>query len=372
MLFLLVVSVLAVASKIQPARAQILPFVISGIAELNGVLQSGVNISITDNTPPRLATGTWVTDSAGEYAASLSDPVQFPSGYDIGDSITISCSFCSQTITVPYGAGSTVGGITVNLISINVSIGISISPSSVFMDVGQSELFTSNVSGGTGPYSYQWYLNGVPVSGATNATWTFTPTSIEFYTVYLNVTDSVGVIAISNTATVTVGTQDVAVTDVASSKTVVGQSFSANISVTAANQGDFTETFNLTTYANATITGSENVTLPSGNSATVTFTLNTTSFGCGNYTISAYAWPIPGETNTADNNLTGGVVTVTIPGDINGDGTVNILDAIQLSNAFLATPGSSNWNPNADINGDGIVNILDAIILANHFLQHFP
>jgi hypothetical protein len=70
--------------------------------------------------------------------------------------------------------------------------------------------------------------------------------------------------------------------------------------------------------------------------------------------------------------MTGGSVVVTIPGDINGDGTVNILDAIQMSNAFLATPSSSNWNPNADINGDNVVNILDAIILSNHFLQHYP
>jgi hypothetical protein len=59
-------------------------------------------------------------------------------------------------------------------------------------------------------------------------------------------------------------------------------------------------------------------------------------------------------------------------GDINGDFTVDILDAITLSNAFLTTPNSSNWNPNADINGDNVVNILDAIILANHFLQHYP
>jgi hypothetical protein len=60
----------------------------------------------------------------------------------------------------------------------------------------------------------------------------------------------------------------------------------------------------------------------------------------------------------------------TIAGDINGDGTVNILDAIILANAFLTKPGDPNWNPNADINSDGVVNILDAIILANHFLQH--
>jgi hypothetical protein len=165
---------------------------------------------------------------------------------------------------------------------------------------------------------------------------------------------------------------DVAATSVASPETVVGQGFSANINVTAANHGDLTETLNITVYANTTSIASQNVTLLTGRSTIVSFTWNTTGFAYGNYTISAYAWPVPGEINTADNNFTGGTVEVTIPGDINGDGTVNILDAIQLSNAFLATPGSSNWNPNADINGDGIVNILDAIIQSNNFLQQIP
>jgi hypothetical protein len=67
-----------------------------------------------------------------------------------------------------------------------------------------------------------------------------------------------------------------------------------------------------------------------------------------------------------------GQVKVRIAGDINGDWSVNILDSIILSNAFLATPSSSNWNPNADINGDNVVNILDAIIQGNHFLEHYP
>jgi hypothetical protein len=165
------------------------------------------------------------------------------------------------------------------------------------------------------------------------------------------------------------GVHDVAVNNIASSKTVVGQGFGANISVTVTNQGSYSETFNTMAYANATVIGSENVTLLAGNSTTVTLTWNTTGSFYGNYTISAYAWPVPGETNTANNNLTGGTVEVTIPGDVNGDGTVNILDAITLANAFLATSSSSNWNPNADINGDGVVNILDAIILSNHFLQ---
>lgn len=62
----------------------------------------------------------------------------------------------------------------------------------------------------------------------------------------------------------------------------------------------------------------------------------------------------------------------TLVGDINGDGVVNILDAVLLANSFLATPSSSNWNPNADLNGDGAVNILDAIMLVDHFQEHYP
>jgi hypothetical protein len=112
--------------------------------------------------------------------------------------------------------------------------------------------------------------------------------------------------------------------------------------------------------------------LTSGNSTTLFFTWNTTGFAYGNYIINACAWPVLGETSMASNNITGGVVTVTIPGDVNYDGTVNILDTIIVGSAFLATSSSSNWNPNTDINGDNVVNILEAIIQGNHFLEHYP
>jgi len=54
-------------------------------------------------------------------------------------------------------------------------------------------------------------------------------------------------------------------------------------------------------------------------------------------------------------------------GDINGDGVVNILDAILLAKAFSSKPGDSNWDPRADLNKDDVVNILDAIILSINF-----
>jgi uncharacterized membrane protein len=88
-------------------------------------------------------------------------------------------------------------------VTINPALSVSISPTSISFNVSQSQLFTPTISGGTSPYTYQWYLNGAAVSGATGSTWTFTPTSAGSYTVYVNVTDSVGALATSNTAAVT-------------------------------------------------------------------------------------------------------------------------------------------------------------------------
>jgi parallel beta-helix repeat protein len=82
----------------------------------------------------------------------------------------------------------------------------SISPLSASILAGQSVTFTSTVSGGYTPYSYQWYLNGNPVSGATSNTWTFTPTAGGIYYIYLKVTDAKGNTTQSETARITVAT----------------------------------------------------------------------------------------------------------------------------------------------------------------------
>jgi len=105
---------------------------------------------------------------------------------------------------------------------------------------------------------------------------------------------------------------DIAVVSIMLSKTVVGQGYSVLIGVGFWNYGNHAETFNLTVYANTTSIAAQTVTLTSGNSTTITFTWNTTGFALGNYIISAYAWPVPGETDTADNTFTDGIVTVTI------------------------------------------------------------
>jgi len=165
---------------------------------------------------------------------------------------------------------------------------------------------------------------------------------------------------------------DIATTNVTPLKTVVGQGYNMNINVTVTNQGDFTETFNVTLYANTTTIETKQITLTSLNSTTITFTWNTTGSTYGNYILWAYAMPIEGETRIEDNTYTDGTVTVTIPGDINGNFVVNAGDLGLLGTAWYSTPKSPNWNPNADINNNGIVNIGDLGILASHWYQSDP
>jgi hypothetical protein len=250
------------------------------------------------------------------------------------------------------------------------ALSVGVSPTLVSLDIGQSQPFTANVSDGTPPYTYQWYQDGAPISGATGSTWTFTATSVGSYTVYVEVNDSAQMHAKSNTATVNVNVHDVAITSVALSKTVVGQGYDTNVTVTAADSGSFQETFNVTVYASTAPITSVNVTLPPGNSTNITFAWNTADVAYGNYTITAYALPVSGETNTTNNNCTGGLITVSIPGDLNGDFKVNLSDLVIFARAYGSKPDSANWNPNADIDDSGTVNLSDLIVLAEHYGKH--
>ncbi len=54
----------------------------------------------------------------------------------------------------------------------------------------------------------------------------------------------------------------------------------------------------------------------------------------------------------------------TVPGDVNGDGVVNILDLTYVASHFGESVDASQA-PNPDVNGDSIVNILDLVIVAS-------
>lgn len=83
-------------------------------------------------------------------------------------------------------------------------LSVSISPLSLSIYVGNSVPFTSTVNGGTPPYTYQWYLNDNPVSGASSNGWAFSPESSGTYYVCIEVTDAMGNTAKSEYARITV------------------------------------------------------------------------------------------------------------------------------------------------------------------------
>ena len=187
------------------------------------------------------------------------------------------------------------------------------------------------------------------------------------YTLTLTVTDDDNV-STSTSAIKTVRTRpDIAVTNVTVSKNVVGQGRSVQINVTIINEGDYTETFNVTVYANTTAIKTKEITLASKNHTTIIFTWNTTSFSKGNYTIKAIADSLLGEIDIEDNTSTDGWVIIALVGDVNADGIVDIADIYLITLAYGTTPGQPRYNPNYDVNDDNIIDIADIYIAALHY-----
>jgi parallel beta-helix repeat protein len=174
------------------------------------------------------------------------------------------------------------------------------------------------------------------------------------------------------------GYHDIGITNITTSKTIVGQGYKSIISTKIINYGINTETFSITAYANTTVIDQKQITLTSRNSTTATFTWNTSGFAKGSYVMSAYAWPIPDETDTADNNLADGTVKVGIRGDLNDDNKCNLLDLVKEAGKFGAergdphSPPAPKYDPNYDFDDNNKINLLDLVKVAGHFGETDP
>jgi hypothetical protein len=255
-----------------------------------------------------------------------------------------------------------------------------------FLKAAGSTFFNYDVNATEGSMFIECTLTGdIPgVNGdGTLATVTFESlalagsVSLHLADVELSDPNSNSIYCSSSDGTVTVirESHEVAVVGVETTKTIVGQGYSVNITATVEDLGSFSEIFNTTIYAGTIALYTQTVNLESGASMMLFYTWTTYNFAYGNYSISAYASPVPGETNTANNNCTGGWVIVSIPGDITGpngfpDGKVDMRDVAYVAKRFGATPGSPFWDPNADINGDGKIDMKDVAIVAKNFGQH--
>jgi hypothetical protein len=150
-------------------------------------------------------------------------------------------------------------------------------------------------------------------------------------------------------------------------RTIIGQGYSTNISITVKDYGIYTESFNTTAYLNMTALHTQKVTLESGVATTIDFTWSTAGFVYGSYNVSANVKLAQSETNNWTGPFTYGQVKVTIPGDVNGDGVVNTNDALLVAYYWLQTVPPAPAN--VDIIGDGVININDVFPIALNWLK---
>ena len=196
--------------------------VVTGVStsNANDVIIGSLGVSRT----PSLITGTGFS----QIATILGD-----SGYREASSEFKTVSTTQSDLSVNYSIGSSSSwGMTVEAVKQGPSV--SVSPTSVTLDVGQSQTFYATASGGSGGYSYKWYVNGAQVSSQTSSSYTFTASTAGSTSVYAVVTDSTSVSAASNTVTFTVNNDMPTVpapTLSPSGSTTVGTSVSLSITV---------------------------------------------------------------------------------------------------------------------------------------------
>ena len=165
------------------------------------------------------------------------------------------------------------------------------------------------------------------------------------------------------------GPHDIGITRFNLFNTVVGEGYPILTDVKIINYGEQSESFNLAIKANSTTIQTMPVTLTGRNSTTVHLLCPTSGLAKGSYSISAYATPVPSETDTSDNTRSGGYVFVSIAGDVNADKKVDLKDVFAVGKAYGSRLGDPRYDPNLDINSDRIIDLKDYFIVCKNYGQ---
>jgi hypothetical protein len=232
---------------------------------------------------------------------------------------------------------------------------------------------STSLSGWNGTYvapivNYKWSFGDGNITSAHSPIIHHTYATNSIYTIILNVTDSQGLWN-TTSKTVTLG-PDIDIINISPYAYGVYPTYSTplQINVTAENEGVTPEGFNVSLYWNATnLIGKQSiVNLAPGNSETLAFSWSfpplrgypnnpPKAYPYPNYVMSANTSTILNETDTKDNALTGGAITVKWPGDCDGDGHINGNDLYIIGMSWHKSVGTVGYDPRADFNGDGHV-----------------
>jgi len=180
--------------------------------------------------------------------------------------------------------------------------------------------------------------------------------------------------AVIESAVVTspLGKHDIAVTNLTScyGSTILAQNRTYNVTITVKNEGAYPETFTLTLYWNSTNTiASTAVSLAVNETKSIQLQWNTKGYQrYVRYKLSAYATPVAGETDIADNTFVDPRnLLMTYPGDIDGNKKVEVKDIAAIAKLFGINYPDPRYDPNKDIDCNGKIDVKDVSIAARNF-----
>ena len=339
-----------------------------------------------DLTPPTVeilspANGTWfdsepfnITFHSWDNKAQLLNYSVFDDGVEVANGIVENCTTTNVTLN-PEILGDCDHVIRVNVTdmvgktnSSEVTIHVDLTPPTVEIISPANDTWFDNepVNVTFRPWdnkaqflNYSVFLDGVEVENGTIANYTEKEVNLGVleecdHVIRVNATDKVGKTN-SSEVTIHVDLTPPTVDIISPEEGMIYGTACIRLNFTAKDIGECPSGINEIYYV---LDGGDPVTIP-GN-ATIS------DIGPCEHTVVVYVKDKAGKENHSSE------VSFTLyPGDITGDGKVNLLDLQRLGWALGSDPSSPNWNEAADLNCDNSVNVFDLQILAWNYMNDY-
>ena len=163
----------------------------------------------------------------------------------------------------------------------------------------------------------------------------------------------------------------ITVVNVSSTQNFVEEGFSTDLTATVQNTLASEASANVTICGNGIALNTQVVSLDGDSSTIISYEWNTTGFALGNYTLSAYTWPILGQTALDNANVTGSIVLVTCPGDQTGHFKVDFTDIITFVSSYINYYQTGYCDPAADFEHSSKLDFNDVTLFVASYLAYY-
>ncbi len=172
-------------------------------------------VAITTGTPTY--TYNWYSKAPSDSSYSTINGATSGT-YSFTTSLSTAVGVWSFKVQVTDATGAVADSAEVS-VKVNPALTVSVTPGTVTLDVGQSQLFTATPSGGSGIYTtYQWFVNGSAQQG-TGATFSYSPSTAGTHLITATVTDNSGATSQRSTSVTATATTTPTPTPTASTTT---------------------------------------------------------------------------------------------------------------------------------------------------------